>query len=398
MAIPHGLFSAEGTAWLMVPLGPRLVLLGTDLCDENGAGERVAAVWTSEDGFSWSRVPHDDDFHLGARRGSPDCLLQGFRHVTVGGPGLVAVGETIGPEQALNRDKTTKATVWTSPDGINWSRLAPDGDTELDTETSVIDTVFPGGPGLVAIGRACGPEPGCADRMTRVVWTSTDGLTWDRIADTQTAGPSDVIVGGPGFIGVSSRGESAPPAFWTSTDGLTWTLVPESQVEPHECFQWLDLWAGYPYFELTTSRFQLAASESGFTALGKCDAGHPGPHGAADEYNVIWTSQDGQEWSATRLEDEMAISSVVGIGSGFLAVGSIEPDQFSLQRTTWPGPLAEHRPAAWFSVGGRNWTPIDIEEASTQTGWLQTATAGGPGLVAFGLSAEGPTLWVATQD
>ncbi len=43
---------------------------------------RSNSVWTSTDGITWSRVPHDEDVFAGA----------GMRSVTAGGPGLVAVG------------------------------------------------------------------------------------------------------------------------------------------------------------------------------------------------------------------------------------------------------------------------------------------------------------------
>lgn len=44
-----------------------------------------AAVWTFPDGVSWSRVP-DDEAVFGGAEG------QSMTSVTVGGPGLVAVG------------------------------------------------------------------------------------------------------------------------------------------------------------------------------------------------------------------------------------------------------------------------------------------------------------------
>ena len=52
---------------------------GTDL------DEQDAAVWTSEDGMTWDRVPHDEDVF-----GGPGA--QEMDTITVGGPGLVAVG------------------------------------------------------------------------------------------------------------------------------------------------------------------------------------------------------------------------------------------------------------------------------------------------------------------
>ena len=42
-------------------------------------------MWTSADGITWSRVPHDESVFGGA-------LTQEMNSVTAGGPGLVAVG------------------------------------------------------------------------------------------------------------------------------------------------------------------------------------------------------------------------------------------------------------------------------------------------------------------
>ena len=47
--------------------------------------DQEAAVWTSPDGITWSRVPHDETVFGGDG-------IQHMTSVTVGGPGLVAVG------------------------------------------------------------------------------------------------------------------------------------------------------------------------------------------------------------------------------------------------------------------------------------------------------------------
>jgi hypothetical protein len=68
--------------------------------------------------------------------------------VTVGGPGLVAVGA----EQTSGH-----AVVWTSPDGITWSRVPDDeavfvGTDRSDPNGQWMNGVTAGGPGLVAVG------------------------------------------------------------------------------------------------------------------------------------------------------------------------------------------------------------------------------------------------------
>jgi hypothetical protein len=102
--------------------GPGLVAVGSD----GHPDAENAVVWTSPDGVTWSRVPHNEVvFGGGAEMSS----------VTVGGPGLVAVGG---------------ATVWTSPDGITWSR-APHNGAVFGGEVEM-RSVTAGGPGLVAVG------------------------------------------------------------------------------------------------------------------------------------------------------------------------------------------------------------------------------------------------------
>ena len=58
--------------------GPGLVAVGVD----RPGGDADAAVWTSVDGITWSRVPHDEAVFGGAA----------IQSVTAGGPGVVAVG------------------------------------------------------------------------------------------------------------------------------------------------------------------------------------------------------------------------------------------------------------------------------------------------------------------
>jgi hypothetical protein len=160
--------------------GPGLIAVGEEGVwggSKNGT-TGIAVVWTSPDGITWTRVPHDEEVFGG--EGFPK-----ISSVTVGGPGLVAVGE-------YELDNTGRALVWNSPDGRNWTRVPYDEaifgpDPALDADrpmTNVATLEF----GLVAVGTG--------------TWTSPDGYTWTRIADHLLDGFSDIIVGGPGLIAV----------------------------------------------------------------------------------------------------------------------------------------------------------------------------------------------------
>jgi hypothetical protein len=164
--------------------GPGLVAVGSDrvfveYVDSFGNEtntETNAAVWTSVDGVIWSRVPHDETvFGSGDDGIGTPAMLD----VTVGGPGLVAVG--------VNRGEVP---VWTSIDGITW--------TPVPTDWRVFDggeitSVNVGDPGLVAVGRG--------------LYESADGITWTPTYLPDSEGHEElesVAVGGPGFVAVGS--------------------------------------------------------------------------------------------------------------------------------------------------------------------------------------------------
>ena len=220
--------SVDGVTWSRVPHdeevfgaafmvsvtagGPGLVAVGgTDGIRTDGD----AVVWTSVDGITWSRVPHDETIFGGPQR-------QTMYDVVVGGPGLVAVGRE-GDERPWDNSLDNAAAVWTSVDGITWTRV-PHDETVFGTggnpPTSaspgpVMLSVTAGGPGLVAVGR-------------KAAWTSPDGVTWTRIADDVTVRSfmTGVTAGGPGLVAVGLDSSGAT-AVWTSVDGITWSQVPD---------------------------------------------------------------------------------------------------------------------------------------------------------------------------
>lgn len=203
--------------------GPGLVAVGRS--DDFGGGEVLvenvfivegdAVVWTSVDGLSWSRLPHNEDVFGGA-------WTQEMLAVTVGGPGLVAVGRDGAGSCWCNPilwSGGQHPAVWTSPDGLSWSRV-PHDDNDFAESSDRLLAVTAGGPGLVAVGyNDTGPAP---------VWTSIDGLSWTPVTHenpTEMRGwMSDVTVGGPGLVAFGSSADQH--AVWTSTHGLEWSPAP----------------------------------------------------------------------------------------------------------------------------------------------------------------------------
>ena len=130
VADDEAVFGGEGGQWIssVTPGGPGLVAVGAD-----GTPDNDAAVWTSPDGVTWSRVPHDESI-FGGEHG------QTMTAVIAGGPGLVAVGETHVP---------SLAAVWVSDDGITWSAVPHD---EAVFGRANMYAVTVAGSGLIAVG------------------------------------------------------------------------------------------------------------------------------------------------------------------------------------------------------------------------------------------------------
>ncbi len=357
----ESVFGGEGFQWMqsVIAGGPGLVAVGS--IGPVGSFGGDAAVWTSSDGISWLRVPHDE-----AVFGGGD--FQEMVSVTVGGPGLVAVG--------MGRS-SFDAAVWTSPDGISWSRV-PDGEDVLKGEgDQQIRRVTAGGPGLVAVGVDFSGGDGDA-----AVWTSPDGISWSRVPHDEAVfggegfqAMSGVVVGGPGLVAVGSdlTGDD-DGAVWTSPDGISWSRVPHDEgVFGGEGDQWMR---------------RLTAGGPGLVAVG------------VDTWAAaVWTSSDGISWSRVPHDESVfggegnqAMVSVTVGGPGLVAVG--------LERV---GGNADA--AVWTSPDGISWSRVPHYESvfgGERNMEMFSVTVGGPGLVAVGLDRLGSefdaAVWVTAGE
>jgi hypothetical protein len=242
--VPHDedVFGGEGEQRMVSVAagGLGLVAVGFDRPAEQGEGN--AAVWTSPDGFVWSRVPHDESVFGGESR-------QMMLSVTTGGPGLVAVGSDGHPydeDDAPDDESAQDAAVWTSLDGFTWSRVPHDESAFGGSGEQRMVSVAAGGPGLVAVGSVTGEhQTGPYEKTDAAVWTSPDGFTWSRVphdaAVFATSGDLGdmheqmlgVIAGGPGLVAVGTdAGDQcgSDSAVWTSPDGFTWSRVPDLRI------------------------------------------------------------------------------------------------------------------------------------------------------------------------
>ena len=193
----EGVFSGAGDQKMVSVTAGGSGLVAVGLADTD------AAVWTSPDGITWSRVPHDEPVFAGLDGGE-------MLSVTAGGPGVVAVGWDLSGDP-------TDAAVWTSPDGVTWSRVPDAEEVFGGAGDEGMASVAAGGPGLVAVGW---DESGDGLVVDAAVWTSPDGITWSRVPHNAAVFGRgfqvmlEVTVGGPGLVAVGFDVPGA--AVWTA--------------------------------------------------------------------------------------------------------------------------------------------------------------------------------------
>lgn len=369
-------FSAPGPLTIeeVIVGGPGLVAVGT-IWSEPATG----VIWYSTDGETWTRVPHDEQIFGEAS----------IRAVTPGGPGFVAVGSVAGP------DGDGAAAVWVSEDGITWSRVPHDEAVFGGPALEEMLDVTAGGPGLVAVGWENPLEGWDA---SAAVWTSTDGLTWERVRHDEntfggtrmqmmwavTTDGSRLVAGGHDGLWSGSGGPGQPAAVWISPDGLTWTRVSHQE-------------------QLTTGRggngdwavmHDVIAGGPGFVGVGRigwCSAG-------CDETGAAWTSVDGNTWQRSQVEQAVGIpythmngvvefaGMLVGVGRGF-------------------DPASGRGPAVlWMSLdNGESWmrqphSGARFGKVSEGPVTMNTVIEFGSELIAVGYWEDNAAVWIGTIE
>ena len=276
--------------------GPSFIATGSAVPE----GEFDRAIWASEDGVSWNRLPDDPVFG-----GSFINAIES------GGPGLVAVGSRLG--------------AWFSSDGSTWERASvppvppevypgDDGDAPQLYLTDVADQ----GDRLVATGWAMLND----NSEVLVVWASRDGRSWTDVPTPVDVFPRgsfvfEITAGPEGFaaVGRTRADRVNTAAIWTSPDGQDWRLHrpgPEGLI--------LD---------------SVAAGNGGYVAVGAtmaCDTD------CGSREAVVMTSVDGETWSRVPTGPEFqvdqpsdpenaqgaAMYDVVAWGSRFAALGEYD--------------------------------------------------------------------------
>ena len=320
-----GIDSPDGVVWhrveldaqdaedLKVAAGPRGILV-------LGIIDGAQATWVSSTGVTWANRRAAFTF-------PPDDVDASVNAVLATDDGWLAVGhEFLGCNVPDCGDATIRPIVWTSGDGIDWTRVS---DQSALGHGQMV-AVARGGPGYVAVGSA--------SAHAAAVWTSTDGQLWSRVQDAAKLQPpadagrtasvfmSSVAAAGHEVVAAGGMGElqgRRGPAAWWSPDGTRWSLRVSDLV-------------------LSKSLDPFITAPGGFLALG--------PRGEDRCLGGLWSSTtgtpralltdgDGSVWSCAATDPTEAdfvplagaasgeIVVLVGSGAGKVWVQAIPPAQ-----------------------------------------------------------------------
>lgn len=335
--------------------------------DGQGGVEDRPAFATSRDGKTWTRGLTDG----GSTTGVAVAVTQfGTAMIAVGIDRCRAyVSESVGDMASASG---CQAAIWRSTDGATWTRAAGD-QFEAAALTSVIDF-----DGLAIAGGTRG------DRA--VVFTSSDGLSWEALADSPAfdravivnlaSRSGQVVAVGYKFGATAAGAVSSIPVAWSSTNGKSWS-------EP---------------VVLPASRDGLAsavaAGPAGFVAVGFASLLVEGY--VRGRQRLAWASSDGLGWAATPVEGSSAdgyLRGVRGNGSASLAIGWVSSGTSFLEGSRdasgWyvqslpsdlSGMLGEARSIAW---SGTRYLIVGAREPS-DSGTIAVVLVGSPEVVGGG--------------
>jgi hypothetical protein len=211
-------FSPNGITWERDPLGAagttrlnavawdgqQYIAVGEDRSGLDGTLASIrtatarAAVWTSPDGRTWTRVPHTPVFDVGGYIDTMEDPDGGGMSDIVAGPGgMVAVGSECTSAGAC------QPAAWTTGGTGAWMRVA-----DLPASSGRLRSVAASGSGYVAVG--AGPS---------AILYSADGQSWHAVQSPPSTDLQSVTRIGDRFVAAAATG---PETVWGSPDGQAW--------------------------------------------------------------------------------------------------------------------------------------------------------------------------------
>ena len=249
--------------------------------------------------------------------------------------------------------------IWTSPDGLTWTLAATHGVTPQR----------PGDQLLVLTSTAqgylaAGVTPASGGGTQAVIWTSKDGLTWQRKTAAQL-GLTALGAAAQGIVYATARGDDTVISGGVASGGTTVSAA------------WLSTDGGSAWQAVTipaNHRADASISGLGFDGSGLI-AVRPGQAAPGGSDGVVYFSPNGQAWQYAGTIDAAggwSPSVVKGSGNGFVVTGQTSAGQI----------------VAYTSSGtGGTWQPSgSLGEASAES--VQSATVGTGGtVIAVGATA-----------
>jgi hypothetical protein len=382
--VPHdeAVFGGDGHQQVnaVAAVGSGFVAVGTEgddatplpsMNEPSESFETHAAVWHSDDGITWSRVPHHD-----ALSGGDGGAV--MNDVAYDGTGLVAVGAVYHRTEPFAVygwedgdwaviDADVDAAAWQSDDGVTWTRVVNEGDVfGGDTMRHNMNAVVAGGPGFVAVGIEGFDYTGFA-------YSTPEGT------GTQTTGFEYVT-------------ENAA-AVWTSPDGETWTRVVGESSLSHSGGD-VEGWA---------TMVDIVATDAGLVAVGRDSWDPPGL--GWRQSAAVWRSIDGLSWQRTDEPGELGYAHMQGVtdtGDGRLVAVGTWYDVFNVNTAhMWS---SQDNGDTWFRFwvadrmlyGGK---PESREEAEAfGPAVIQAVASLGGEAIAVGYMGDDAAVWIGSWD
>lgn len=312
----------------------------------------------------WSRVPHDVDVFGGGFEGTLSA-------VTLGGPGLVTVGNTC--NDLVNDKSVCEAGAWVSADASTWQRV-PGGEDLFGAGALGLTDVAASSSGVVAVTE-CSGDGNLAALCDPGMWFSPDGMTWDPVelssgvfegCSTPGSPPrcvtywNTVVAGGPGFVaaGRDLRG----PGIWASTDGREWARVTDPDMFPEGFFEiWTLGVAGPRIVAIATQETDVFNEEGEWISM------------TTNTY--AWTSLDAFSWEPVPDPDG-------ALTSGLIFYNLVEWDG-GLAAVGWACIEGDTCEVVWTSPDGLTWSYAQLPGVAAGM-TIQGVVAGEPGLIVWG--------------
>ncbi len=355
--------------------GPGLVAVGRVFTAQGP----TQAAWTSTNGRRWRRVT-SSTFGLGDL-----------------GP---VVATPVGLFAFASPDSRTPSTVWHSRDGRSWNvrtTAAPTG----------IRHAIAGGPGLIAGGFET--EGDSATTLRSALWTSTDGVDWTRVEGGDDVFPLGYVSGisprrdGALAVGVEQAAPGGPgapshPVIWFSDDGVRWRR------------QRGDLGFGHAILSIAAP---LVAQRDRFTLLGSAESSRPAPPttttppttsarpgrvricATSTGYPAVFSSATGRKWVQLTREGELPDATyLTGARDWFVAAGS-------------SGTCETTRAVTYVSRDGEHWqrgyedSEADVAPGAVRYPQVLAPTRSGALVIVGELGSDlgsgpGPDVWLWT--